>query len=139
MQSCLYVQAYEDRLVTLQRDYTDTGVQLVAINSNDDVAYAEDSQQKMPARAQVKGFSFPHLRDASQHVADAYGATQTPQFCVFDRTCRLAYAGKIDDKWQNPHAVSRHFLRGTFDALLQGEASAVANDPWIGCTIKWAH
>jgi hypothetical protein len=136
---CLYVQAYEDRLVTLLRDYADRGVQLVAINSNDDVAYPEDSHQKMTARAQAKGFNFPYPRDASQHVADAYGATHTPQLCVFDRTCRLAYTGKIDDNWQNPHAVSRHFLRGTLDALLRGEGPAVATTHAIGCTIKWAH
>lgn len=139
MQSLLYVQAYEDRLVALLREYADGGVQLVAINSNGDVAYAEDSHQRMTVRIQAEGFNFPRLRDASQHVVDAYEATQTPQVCVFDRTCRLAYTGKIDDNWQNPHAVSRHFLRGTLDALLQGGASAVATPHAIGCTIKWAH
>ena len=136
---CPYVQAYEDRLVALQRNYADRGVQLIAINSNDDVAYPEDSLPNMTTRAQAKGFNFPYLRDASQHVAQAYGATHTPQLFVFDRARRLVYTGKIDDNWQNPHAVSRHLLRETIDALLRDETPAVATTHAIGCTIKWAH
>lgn len=93
----------------------------------------------MIARAQAKGFNFPYLRDASQHVAEAYGATHTPQLFVFDRARRLAYTGKIDDNWQNPHAVNRHFLRETLDALLRDETPAVATTHAIGCTIKWMH
>ena len=76
---CPYVQAYEDRLVAIQRDYAARGVQVVAINSNDDVHYPEDSLENMVTRAKAKGFNFPYLRDASQAVARAYGATHTPQ------------------------------------------------------------
>jgi len=36
---CPYVKAYEDRMVSIQRDYASRGVQLVAINSNDAEAY----------------------------------------------------------------------------------------------------
>ena len=61
---CTYVQAYEDRLIEIQRDYGDRGVQLVAINSNDDVNYPEDSFENMVKRAKLKGYNFPYLRDA---------------------------------------------------------------------------
>jgi len=40
---CPYVQAYEDRMVQIQTDYSAKGVTLVAINSNDDSGYPEDS------------------------------------------------------------------------------------------------
>ncbi len=56
---CPYVQAYEDRMVAIQRDYRDRGVQFVAINSNDDRNYPEDSFERMGARAKAKGFNFP--------------------------------------------------------------------------------
>ena len=135
---CPYVQAYEDRLIALQRDYADRGVQLVAINSNDELAYPEDNLSNMTARAQAKGFNFPYLRDVSQHVAMAYGATHTPQLFVFNRARRLSYTGKIDDNWRDSHGVSRHFLRETLEALLQGELPAIATTHAIGCTIKWA-
>ena len=135
---CPYVQAYEDRLIAIQRDYAERGVQLVAINSNDDVNYPEDSFDKMVTRARTKGFNFPYLRDASQEVAHAYGATHTPQLFVFDRDRHLRYTGKIDDNWQQPDAVSRRYLRGALDALLDKKQPAEPSTHAIGCTIKWA-
>ena len=134
---CPYVQAYEDRLVAIQRDYAERGVQLVAINSNDDVHYPEDSFEQMVARAGARRFNFLYLRDASQATARAYGATHTPQLFVFDRDRRLRYTGKIDDNWQNPKAVTRRYLREVLDALLDGRAPAETQTHAIGCTIKW--
>lgn len=134
---CPYVQAYEDRMVAIQREYADRGVQLVAINSNDAIKYPEDSFVEMTKRAQAKGFNFPYLRDDSQSVAHAYGATHTPQLFVFDRERRLRYTGKIDDNWQQPQAVRRQYLRDALDALLSGTQPAEPATHAIGCTIKW--
>jgi peroxiredoxin len=135
---CPYVQAYEDRLMAIQRDYADRGVQLIAINSNDDTAYPEDNLEGMMARAKSKGFNFPYLRDASQDVARAYGATHTPQLFVFDRQRHLRYTGKVDDNWQDPRAVRRQYLREALDALLGDAGPKEAETHAIGCTIKWA-
>lgn len=134
---CPYVQAYEDRLIAVQRDYADLGVQVVAINANDARRYAEDSFDAMAARAVAKGFNFPYLRDELQTVAQAYAAAYTPELFVFDRERRLAYTGKIDDNWQQPTAVRRRYLRDALDALLAGRAPAEPTTQAIGCTIKW--
>lgn len=134
---CPYVQAYEDRLIAIQRDYAGRGVQVVAINSNDDANYPEDSFEQMMVRAQARGFNFVYLRDASQAVARVYDATHTPQLFVFDRARTLRYTGKIDDNWQNPQAVTRRFLRDAIDALLNGRDPVEAQTHAIGCTIKW--
>lgn len=136
---CPYVQAYEGRLMDIQRDYLGRGVRLVAINANDDVHYPEDSLEQMIARAQARGFNFPYLRDVSQTAARAYGATHTPQLFVFDEHRRLRYTGKVDDNWRRPEAVTRHYLREALDALLDRRAPAEASTHAIGCTIKWAN
>ena len=65
---CPYVQAYEDRMIAIQTDYQDRGVQLVAINSNEEINYPEDNLEHMIDRANAKGYNFPYLRDASQTV-----------------------------------------------------------------------
>jgi hypothetical protein len=57
---------------------------------------------------------------------------------VFDHGRKLRYTGKIDDNWQNPAAVKKHYLREALDALLAGAAPAEAETHAIGCTIKWA-
>src|SRR5258706_8274848 len=95
-----YVQAYEDRMIAFQRDYPD--IRLVAINSNEVENYPEDSFEKMVERAKAKRFNFPYLRDEDQSVADAFGATHTPQFFLFDNERKLRYSGKMDDNWKEP-------------------------------------
>src|ERR1043166_9887580 len=60
---CPYVQAYEDRLISIQRDYANKSVQLIAINANDSAGYPEDSFDNMVRRAGKKNFNSPYLRD----------------------------------------------------------------------------
>lgn len=134
---CPYVQAWEDRMIQIQADYADKGVQLIAINANDDQKYPEDSFEEMIKRAQAKGFNFPYLRDETQEVARAYGAERTPEVFVFDRQRTLRYHGAIDDNYENPEAVKQPYLRNALDALLAGKEPPVAETPPVGCTIKW--
>jgi peroxiredoxin len=138
---CPYVQAYEDRMISFQREYGAKGVQLIAINSNETKNYPEDNFEEMVKRAKAKGFNFPYLRDEEQSVADAFGATHTPEFFVFERAADakwlLRYHGKMDDNYQNPAAVKRHYLREAVEAVLAGRTVSEPETHSIGCTIKW--
>lgn len=134
---CPYVRAWEDRMVQIQADYADEGVQLIAISANDAQKYPADSFPMMKERAQEKGFNFPYLYDESQEVAAAYGATRTPEVFLFDRQGRLHYHGAIDDNYENPRAVRHHYLRNALDAVLAGQAPSLAETPPVGCTVKW--
>jgi peroxiredoxin len=134
---CPYVQAYEDRIIGLQRDYAAKSVQVIAINSNETVHYPEDNFDEMVKRAKSKKFNFPYLRDEDQSVANAYGATHTPEFFVFDEQRKLRYRGKFDDNYKNPAAVKANFLKNAVDALVAGKEVAEPETYSIGCTIKW--
>jgi thiol-disulfide isomerase/thioredoxin len=134
---CPYVQAYEDRIISIQNDYASKDVQLVAINSNDTKNYPEDNFNEMIVRAKKMKFNFIYLRDEDQSVAEAFGATHTPQFFVFDRERKLRYSGKMDDNWQNPSEAKEHYLRDALDALLTGKEVKNPETFSIGCTIKW--
>jgi thiol-disulfide isomerase/thioredoxin len=134
---CPYVQAYEDRIMALQRDYSTKGVQLVAINSNDERNYPDDSLAKMVERAKGRGFNFFYLRDEDQLAADSFGATHTPQFFVFDKERKLRYSGKMDDNWKEPQLVKETYLRDAIEALIAGKEVNVTETYSIGCTIKW--
>ena len=135
---CPYVQAYEDRMMDFQRAYSAKGVQFVAINSNEEKNYPEDSYDEMVRRAQRRKFNFPYLRDADQAAANAFGATHTPQFFVFDKGRKLRYSGKLDDNWKVPADAKEHFLGDAVDAVLAGRSVKVPETHSIGCTIKWA-
>jgi peroxiredoxin len=133
---CPYSKAYEDRLIAIQRDYEGRGVQLLAINSNDDKAYPEDSFPEMVKRAEVKGFNFPYLRDETQKVVEEYGAVCTPHIFVFDKDRTLRYRGRVDDS-RDQSKVTTHDLRNALDELLGGKDLRVPDTRPFGCSIKW--
>lgn len=134
---CPYVQAYEGRIVDIQKDYGALGVEVVAINSNEDVNHPDDSFDNMVKRAREQKFNFLYLRDASQKTARDYSATHTPHIFLFNEKRELAYTGKIDDNWQEPGQVKRKYLREALDALLSGKPVKEPETFAIGCTIKW--
>jgi len=135
---CPYVQAYEGRFISLQHDFSDQGLALLAINANEARNYPEDDFPKMVARAERLGFNFPYLRDEDQRVAKAYGAHYTPEVFLFDASRRLCYTGRIDDNWQDAARARAHDLREAIEALLSGHPVRQAETHAIGCTIKWA-
>src|SRR5262249_57730206 len=92
---CPYVQAVEDRIIDLAREYGPRGVQLVGICANDPTHYPDDSPERLLARWREKRYGFPYLVDESQDVAHAFGAVCTPDIYVFDPARRLAYHGRI--------------------------------------------
>ncbi len=134
---CPYVQAYEERIKNIQNDYRLKGVQIVAVNSNDDLQYEEDSFENMKKRALEKSFNFLYLRDKDQSVARAFDATHTPEIFLFDEKRRLVYHGKIDDNWKEPEKVKTKYLRSALDELLAGKEISIPETFSIGCTIKW--
>lgn len=134
---CPYAQAWEDRMVAIQRDYAAKGVQLIAINANDPAQYPADSFDGMKARAEEKGFNFPYLYDETQQIAHAYGAERTPEVFLFDQARVLRYHGAIDDNYEDPGAVQHHYLGDALDKVLAGEQPTVEETPPVGCTIKW--
>jgi peroxiredoxin len=134
---CPYVQAYENRIMAIQKDYANKGVAVVAINSNDAVKYPDDSFDEMKKRAELKKFNFIYLRDEQQFVASSFDATHTPEIFLFDKERKLVYHGKIDDNWQEEQKVKTQYLRNALNELLSGMEISVPETYSIGCTIKW--
>ncbi len=134
---CPYAQAWEGRLIQIQRDYVAHGVQLLLINSNDPVKVPDDSFENMQRRARQKSYPFPYLFDETQEIAHAYGATRTPEIFLFDQARSLRYHGAPDDNYEDSGAVKRRHLRDAIDALLAGEIPSVPDTRPVGCTIKW--
>ena len=134
---CPYARAWEDRIVSIQNDYGDRGLQVLAINANDAGKYPDDSFPKMQQRAEEKNFSFPYLQDESQEVAVAYGAGRTPEVFLFDGERKLAYHGAVDDNYDDPNAVRENYLRDAVEAVLASEEPSASQTRPVGCSIKW--
>jgi peroxiredoxin len=124
-------------MIEIQKKYKEKGVHVIAINSNDDVSYPDDSFENMKQRASEQNFNFPYLRDEDQSIAKAFDATHTPEIFLFDKNGELVYHGKIDDNWQEPEKVVNHYLEDALVELLEKKEISVPETYSIGCTIKW--
>jgi peroxiredoxin len=134
---CPFVVGSEDRMNDLYQTYQPKGVEMIAINSNEEENHPTDSFDHMVQRAREKGFQFPYVRDESQETAKAYGALRTPHFYVFDAERKLRYTGRMDDNPRNPGQETTHELADALDALLEGKEPPVALTNPIGCNVKW--
>lgn len=134
---CPTAVQYEDRLIELQEEFGGRGVQLIAINPNEDEGHPTDSFEHMVKRAEEKGFNFPYLRDASQEVAEAYGAVRTPHVFLLDGDRKVVYKGRIDDSAADPGAVGRRDLAEAIEEVLAGEDVSVPQTKSVGCSVKW--
>ena len=135
---CPFVIHVMDTLVPLANEYTERGVAVVAINSNDIASHPQDGPTHMKALAERDGFRFPFLFDATQAVAKAYRAACTPDFFLFDADHRLFYRGQMDDSRPGSGVpVTGQDLRAALDAALAGAPTPSEQRPSLGCNIKW--
>lgn len=136
---CPFAKAYEQRIIQLHNQFADQGYPVIAINPNDDGISPEDTFEKMKIRASEKQYPFPYLKDESQEVYKAYGATRTPHIYLLEKKggkFKVAYIGAIDDNAMNAAAVTKSYLRDAIASLKSGSNPEPATTKAIGCTIK---
>lgn len=134
---CPYAVASWPVLIELQNRYRGDGLQIVAINPNNNPEYPDDAFDKMKPFAGKTGINFPYLFDGEQTTARAYGAVCTPDPFLFHRG-KLYYHGRINDNWQKPDQVTEHSLDLNIRAALgRIEKAPSKSFPSMGCSIKW--
>ena len=117
--TCPVAQAYEERLEKLANDYKEKGVEIVAINVNND---ERNNLDAMKQRAEKKGFTYAYIADPSQKVGREFGAVCTPHVFLLDGDRKIAYIGAIDDNMK-ADSVKQHSLQDAIDAVLAGKAA----------------
>jgi len=143
---CPTAQAYEDRIIDIDKSYKDRGVQVIAISPNsplgllhEELGYSDlgDTFEDMIVRDQDRDFAFPYLYDGDdQKVSLAYGPAATPQCFVFDGDQNLRYVGRLDGS-EKPGTANAEDLRAAIDAILGGAAVANPITKTFGCSTKW--
>lgn len=136
--TCPYSRAYQQRLITMQQEYANQGVQFVVVNPNDAGKSPGDSYEAMQKRVSEMNYPFPYLHDESQQVTKAYGASRTPEVFLFGPDRKLVYRGQIDDNTEESQVRQQH-LRAAIDATLKGAPGDISQKTTraFGCTIKW--
>ncbi len=138
--TCPYSRAYNDRIIGLNKKYSEKGFPVITINANDPQVSPGDSYEEMLSQAKHKKYDFPYLVDASQTVAKSFGATNTPHVFVLQKQgsdFKVAYIGTIDNNSRDASAATKKYVEDAVDALLAGKAVPTQNTKAIGCSIKW--
>ncbi len=135
---CPFVVHIREELAKIGRDFTEAGLAVTAISSNDAQNYPDDSPEKMKSESDLAGYTFPYLYDETQSIAKAYRASCTPDFFLFDADHKLVYRGQLDgSRPGNGVPVTGSDLRAAIEKTLAGKAVSDEQTPSIGCNIKW--
>jgi len=135
---CPFVKHIRAGLADFGRYCREQGVGMVAISSNDAIAYPADGPAAMALEAKDAGYLFPYLYDESQAVARAFDAACTPDLYIFDKHGKLAYRGQFDGaRPGNDVPVTGADARAAVAALVVGKSPTQDQIPSIGCNIKW--
>ena len=135
---CPYVIHIRQKLVEKIQDYQAQGITVVAINSNDFLAYPDDNPVNMAIDAKNHGYSFPYLVDEQQEVAKMYGAACTPDFFLFDAQQKLVYRGQFDSARPGKNdPVTGADLSAAVEQLVTGKTDSAEQKASMGCNIKW--
>ena len=133
---CPYVKAKVDAINEIQNKFKGK-LAVIGINSNDSVAYPDDSYDNMKKFAQERKISFTYLVDDTQQIAKKYGAVCTPDPFLFNKERKLVFHGKIDNAMKPDDKATEKTMILNVEKLLAGQSLAKDFDPSIGCSIKW--
>ena len=135
--TCPWVIAWEDRYNELYKECEANDIGFVLVNSNEAKREGADSMEEMQAHAKEKGYAnFAYVVDENHVLADAFGATKTPDVFLFNGNLELAYKGAIDDNSKNKDGVDEPYLKKAIEAVAAGKKVDPATTKALGCSIK---
>lgn len=131
--TCPLVQRYLPRLKTLDEEFRDDGIKLVAVNVGPD-----DSVFDMATQAVTYDMPFPFVKDTEGECVAACGVRRTPEVVLIDADHRLRYRGRIDNSYRlggSTPGVPTSELRDAIRSFVVGDEIAVTETTVDGCLI----
>jgi alkyl hydroperoxide reductase subunit AhpC len=127
---CPISLAYGERLTKLQRDFSNQGVRLLLVNSNQNEPDSQVEEQR-----KLSNLTLLVNRDPRGQLAEMLGVFSTPTAVVVDQKGMIRYLGAIDDS-RNPARVTKQYLRVAIEAILEGKTVPQTRTTALGCSIK---
>jgi peroxiredoxin len=140
---CPFVQRSHSvgSLVDTAKRRTKDGITWLAINSGASGKQGADASQNTEA-AKKWSMTHPILRDESGSVGKAYGATNTPNMFVIDKTGKVVYAGAIDNSPDGEGKSPRggklvNYVDAALDDIAAGRPVQTSVTKPYGCSVKY--
>ncbi len=134
--TCPFVLGWEDRYIPVGEWTKENNVGFVLVNSNEAQRDGVDALEKMREHAASKKYNTFYTVDKNHELADAFGATRTPEVFLFDGNGKLVYKGAIDDNMEDADAVTKPYLGYALQNLLTNTPNDPNATKSVGCTIK---
>lgn len=134
--TCPYVVKSQQRTLEAMKLAKTLGVGFVVVNSNEAQRDGADSYNAMTAYAKKQGYTYPYALDEGSKLADAFGATRTPEVFLFDGKGLLIYKGAMEDNPSDPGSSTKMYLASAMKIMKSGGKVEPAETKSIGCSIK---
>ncbi|MBO9202669.1 MULTISPECIES: thioredoxin family protein [Niastella] len=115
---------------------TSKNIGVVLLNSNEANRKSSESLTAMQEYAKGQDYSWYYAEDKNNELADAFGASRTPECFLFDKEGKLVYHGAIDDSPSDAASINRHHLKEAMIEVLSGKEVSVKQSRSVGCSIK---
>jgi len=134
--TCPYVIRNQSRTKEVCQYAASKGIGVILLNSNEATRQGDDSIDEMKTYAKDQSYTWYYAVDRKNELADAFGASRTPECYLFDKSGKLVYHGAIDDNPADDARVSRKHLQQAIDESLSGKEVSVKTSKSVGCGIK---
>ena len=134
--TCPVVISNQERTKAIASFALEQNVGVILLNSNEDYRGSADSPEAMKQYASNQDYKWYYAIDKNNVVADAFGATRTPECFLFDKNSKLVYHGAIDDNPQDAESARRQHLREAIIEMNSGKAVSMPVTKSVGCSIK---
>jgi len=135
--TCPWVEAWEDRYNPITKMAEENGIGVIMLNPNAAIRNDGESMDDMQARAKSSNYDFYYALDEQAKLAEAFGATRTPDIFLFNSNMELVYTGAIDDNAKSAEEVDQPYLKNAIQNLVAGKEIHPKTTKALGCTIKW--
>ncbi|MFO0820877.1 MAG: redoxin domain-containing protein [Pirellulales bacterium] len=133
---CPIANAYLPSLNQLAQELEPQGVTVIGLNAN-----SGQSWKMIQAHALEYKIAFPVVKDAGGAIARRYGATVCPEAIVLDARHRIAYQGRVDDRFTRRGGaagkVGRADLVEAAREVAEGRAVSIPRTEVLGCRIDF--
>lgn len=134
--TCPYVIKNQSRTKAVCAYAKEKGLGVIILNANEGGRNNGESLADMQAYAKQQSYNYYYALDSDNELADAFGATRTPECFLFDKNSKLVYHGAIDDSPADITEVKRNHLKQAITEMAQGAAVSVKESHSVGCSIR---
>lgn len=134
--TCPFVVKAEARTQEAIKSARNAGVGVIIINSNVAQREGVDSKVEMRIYGKPKYGTVPYVVDDEARMANAFGATRTPEIFLFNGDGALVYKGAMEDNPGDPSKSTKIYVNTAIKNMLTGQIIDPAVTKSIGCSIK---